>query len=310
MERLLRATVFGMSLFIAAGIVQVWRGDRQRVGVKGRAMLHSGSDREAVNGRTLSAIEMTTKRLAIFKKILHHSPRQILVLYSTPDDAAAITEARMAGEKLGIKVIAKRVQTVAQLNAELRQIKNGAVDGIFHIPDNWIDNHIELILQEAREKKIPTMTYAETYVALGALAAYKMRGSEAAAARYDLILNLDTARQIGMTFPARNRLNGRMRLLTGISQPEAGIITARRSAILVLIIVVFCVGAALSPGLHAGEQVQQESSRQILAAMWGIKKALPQSLPATRRGRAQPFTASTALWLWLKTCHLTSRNRG
>ena len=204
MERLLRATILGTSLFIAAGIVQVWRADRQPVGVKGRAIFHRGSDREAVNGRTLSAIEMTTKRLAIFKKILPHSPRQILVLYSTPDDAPGITEARMAGEKLGIKVIAKRVQTLAQLNAELRQIENGAVEGIFHIPDNWIDNHIDLIFHEAREKKIPTMTYAETYVARGALACYKMRGSEAAAARYDLILNLDTARQIGMTFPAQS----------------------------------------------------------------------------------------------------------
>ena len=203
MGRLLRATVLGTSLLIAAGILQVWRADRQPVGVKGRAILHSGSDREAVNGRTLSAIEMTTKRLAIFKKILPHSPRQILVLYSTPDDEAAITAARMAGEKLEIKVIAKRVETVAQLNAELRQIKNSAVDGILHIPDNWIDNHIDLIFHEAREKKIPTMTFAETYVARGALAAFKTRGSEPAAARYDLILNLDTARHIGMTFPAQ-----------------------------------------------------------------------------------------------------------
>jgi ABC-type uncharacterized transport system substrate-binding protein len=202
METLLRAIVFGTSLFIAAGLMQILRANGQPVGIKGRPVLQAQSNEDAINSPSLSNLELTSKRLAVFKKILPHSPRQILVFYSTPNDAA-VQEARLAGEKLGIKVIDKCVETVAQLNAELRQIKNGEVDGILHIPDNWIDGHIDLVFHEAREKKIPTMTFAETYVNRGALAAYNRHRSERTAVRYYLILNLQTARKIGITFPAQ-----------------------------------------------------------------------------------------------------------
>jgi ABC-type uncharacterized transport system substrate-binding protein len=203
MKRLLMAIALGASLLIVAGLLQVLRANGHAVRVKDRPILHPKSNEEAINSPSLSNIEMTTKRLAVFKKILRHSPLQILVFYSTPNDEAVIEEARMAGKKLGIKLIERRVETVTQLKTELHHIKNGAVNGILHIPDNWIDGHLDLIFHEAREKKIPTMTFAETYAAQGALAAYNMRGSNTKAARYYLILNLETARQIGMTFPAQ-----------------------------------------------------------------------------------------------------------
>src|SRR5262245_31205484 len=196
-----RAIAFGTSLFIAAALLQVLRANGQPVGIEQRPDLPAQSN-ENVSSPNLSSIELTSKRLAVFKKILPHSPRQILVFYSTPNDAAA-KEARLAGEKLGITVIARCVETLAQLNAELGQIKNGEVDGILHIPDNWIDGHVDLIFREAREKKIPIMTFAEAYVVRGALAAYDIRHFEPAAARYHLILNLETAKKIGITFPAQ-----------------------------------------------------------------------------------------------------------
>jgi len=190
-----------MSLFFAAALLRVLQANGQPVGTEGRPDLPVQSNKHAINPNP-SSLELTTKQLAVFKKILPHSPRQILVFYSSPNDAAA-KEARLAGEKLGIRVIARCVETLAQLNAELGQIKNVEVDGILHIPDNWIDGHVDLIFHEAKEKKIPIMTFAQAYVVRGALAAYNIRRFEPAAARYHLILNLETARKIGITFPVQ-----------------------------------------------------------------------------------------------------------
>ena len=201
METPSRAIAFGTSLLIAAALLRVLQATGQPVGIAGRPNLPVQSNNDAISPNP-NSIELTTKQLAVFKKILPHSPRQILVFYSTPNDAAA-KDARLAGEKLGISVISRCVETLSQLNAELGRMNNGEVDGILHIPDNWIDGHVDLIFHEAREKKIPIMTFAEAYVVRGALAAYNLRRSEPAAARYRLILNLETARKIGITFPAQ-----------------------------------------------------------------------------------------------------------
>lgn len=164
----------------------------------------------------------TAKRLLVFVRILPKRER-IMVFYSNSGDESTIVDVREAAERLGVGLLERPVRTVVELEAALSRIKSEGVDGIFHIADPLVAAHVDLLLEEAKRHKIPTMTYDESYIAKGALVAYGINPPSRFAeelpadmartsatgerlhrkrtARHDLVLNLATANQIGFHFP-------------------------------------------------------------------------------------------------------------
>ena len=169
--------------------------------------------------------DLTAKRLEVLKEILPKVGR-VLTFYDPTNRVAAegATLARDEGKRIGIKLIERHVGSVDQLKSELQKLKTGEADAFFYTPDSMVGSQSQLIIDTAKAKKLPAMFQEQTMVAQGALASYGQNYREIGwlSAKYiqrvlngakpqdmkietvdsvELALNLQTAKQLGVTIP-------------------------------------------------------------------------------------------------------------
>jgi len=124
---------------------------------------------------------------------------------------------------MGIQFVERPVASVEELQAGVRAIKMGEVDAFFQLADPMVLGQAQLIIM-ARHIRLPTMFVDQSSVIKGALAAYSVSFHEVGrlSAKYvqrilagvkpkdlpvqqvdkiDLVINLKTAKQIGLTIP-------------------------------------------------------------------------------------------------------------
>jgi putative ABC transport system substrate-binding protein len=168
--------------------------------------------------------DLIGKRLEILKEIVPKLGR--VIAFYNPDNpvlSASATSARKAARQLGIELVERRVRSVDELRAGLRGLKAGEVDAIV-VWDAMVVSQSQLIVQTAKAKKLPTMFFERTSVAGGGLASYGTSyygvGRQAAkyvhqvllgtspadlpverSDRFELVINLKTARALGLTIP-------------------------------------------------------------------------------------------------------------
>ena len=132
--------------------------------------------------------------------------------------------ARDAAQQLRIEFVERHVRSVDDLRAGLRTLKAGEADAIFVAGDAMTTSHAQLIADAARTRKLPTMFNERTSVVAGGLAGYGtsyhavgrlaakyvhrvLLGTSPADLpverfdRFALVINLKTARAIGLTIP-------------------------------------------------------------------------------------------------------------
>lgn len=171
--------------------------------------------------------DLTAKRLEILKEILPKVSR-VMICYDPTSRVAAegAAMARDEGKRIGIKLIELHVSSVDDLRHELRKLKSGDADAFFFIPDPMVGSQAQLIIDTAKAQKLPTMFQEQSLVANGALAAYGQNYREIGrlSAKYvqqvlngaqpknlkietvdnvELAINLQTAKQVGVTIPAQ-----------------------------------------------------------------------------------------------------------
>jgi putative ABC transport system substrate-binding protein len=169
--------------------------------------------------------DLTAKRLEILKEIVPKLHRP--VTFYDPRNPTAIESSKLAREearRLRIELVERHVASVEELQAGLRALKAGGVDGYFAVSDAITNNQSQLIIDTARVKRIPTMFDLLSHVTKGGLASYAVSFHEVGrvSAKYvqrilagvkpmdlpvegidkiDLVINLITAKQIGLTVP-------------------------------------------------------------------------------------------------------------
>jgi putative ABC transport system substrate-binding protein len=170
--------------------------------------------------------DLTAKRLEILREIVPKLRR--LVAFYDPRNAVASQSAKLAREELarlrGIDLIERHFASVEELQAGIRAVKVGEVDAFFQLSDSMVNNQAQLIIDTARVKKLPTMFLDQSAVIKGGLASYNVSHHEVGrlSAKYvqriltgvkphdlpvegvdkiELIINLKTAKQIGLTIP-------------------------------------------------------------------------------------------------------------
>jgi putative ABC transport system substrate-binding protein len=179
MNRWLLAVVLGVSSFLTGAFFEAMSENSRTIDfdkIGGTAFCRVANDSTTIGGLTQSDIEQqnylqTARRLVVFKKILSGA-RRFLVLYSDSSPGTPITVVRKAAEKLGVELDEHPVKSDAQLKAALQHTTTDKVDGIFHMPDDWVDRHANLIFAAARMRRLATMTFGKVYVTQGALASY------------------------------------------------------------------------------------------------------------------------------------------
>jgi putative ABC transport system substrate-binding protein len=170
--------------------------------------------------------DLTAKRLEILHEIVPKL-RRILAFYD-PRNSVATESARLAREEVGrlkgVTFVERRFATVEELQADIGAIKGGEVDAFFQLSDSMVNTQTQLIVDTARMLRLATMFLDQSSVIKGGLASYAVSFHELgrlsakyvqrilagtkprdlpveAVRKIDLVINLKTAKQIGLTIP-------------------------------------------------------------------------------------------------------------
>ena len=171
------------------------------------------------------ASDLTAKRLEILKDIVPKLRRA--VTFYDPGNPVAREAAglgREEAQRLRVDFVERHVSSVEELQAGLQALKPKEVDAFLLVADAMVFSQAQLIIDTERSKKLPTMFWEESSVVDGGLVSYGVSYHEAGrlSAKYvrriltgtrpqdlpvetvrkiDLVFNLRTAREIGLTIP-------------------------------------------------------------------------------------------------------------
>ena len=169
--------------------------------------------------------DLTAKRLEILKAILPNLHR--VVTFYDPSNPIALTDTKSAREAAGqlkIEIVERQVASVEELRLSVTALKAQDADAYFYTNDAMVTSQAQFMIDTARAKKLPTMFSEPDLVAKGALAAYGVGYYEMgrlsakyvqrvltgtspqnlpveSLSRVELVVNLKTAREIGVTIP-------------------------------------------------------------------------------------------------------------
>ncbi len=169
--------------------------------------------------------DLTAKRLEILKEILPKLRR--VVTFYNPRNPVPIESAKFARDearRLRIEFVERHVASVEEIQTSVRALRAGEVDAFFEVSDALVAIQDQLIIDAAKAKRLPTMFLAQSSVIKGGLASYSVSRHEVGrvSAKYvqrilagvkpqdlpveridkiDLVINLKTAKQIGLTIP-------------------------------------------------------------------------------------------------------------
>jgi putative ABC transport system substrate-binding protein len=180
-----------------------------------------------ITGVHFLSTDLTGKRLEILMDMV---PRlhNVATFYNpnNPSARESAKEAREAAGRLGVKLIERHATSVELLQRGVRALKVGEADGYVALSDAMVDSQSQLIIDTAKAKRLPTMFYEGGLVSKGGLASYSADFQQVGrlSAKYvqrilagtspmdlavesvhklELVLNLRTAKEIGLTIPQR-----------------------------------------------------------------------------------------------------------
>lgn len=176
-------------------------------------------------GISSASLELMGRRLELLKELAPRSKRIALPLDTkNVNYKANLSETREAAQKLNLSVVELPVTSVEDLRKTAVAIHRKSYDAIFSSADSVITEGIDALVGQAIKEKLPLMTsllvnvqrgclatYAADYNALGkqgAVLAHKiLKGAKPADLpielphKVNLVLNLTTAKSIGLSIP-------------------------------------------------------------------------------------------------------------
>jgi putative ABC transport system substrate-binding protein len=178
-----------------------------------------------LTGVQYSTTDLTGKRLEILKEMLPKLSR-VVTIYN-PNNRIAVEAAalaRQAGKQFGVQLVEQHATSVDELRKRVEALKAREADAYFYTSDAMVTSQAQLVIDMATSKKLPTMFSEQSVVAMGGLASYGqnfhevgrlsakyvqkiMTGAQPRDLRveivdkFELVINLKTAKQIGLTIP-------------------------------------------------------------------------------------------------------------
>lgn len=179
-----------------------------------------------VTGMSALATDIAGKRLALIKEALPGT-RLVAVLWNRPSRGAALIldELRIAGRQLGIEIQDAGVDTATEIEAALDRAASLNATLVAVIDDPVLQGHVATVTRIAEGLKLALVSQSAEYARNGGLMAYGpdldelyrrgagyvnriLRGAKPADLpiqqpdKFNLILNLKTAKALGIEFPA------------------------------------------------------------------------------------------------------------
>jgi putative tryptophan/tyrosine transport system substrate-binding protein len=183
------------------------------------------SSQNNVTGISNYAGPLSGKRLEVLQEIAPRIKR-VLVLVAAQESVAQVSFKALAdvAPKLGIELLRHDVTSKEEIEQRLKAVSKGAVDAICHIPSNLVGIHIDLLIDKAKEDRLPLVVHEHSMAERGALISYgadlRLLGRQAAQLvakilkgakpseihiqtpeQQTLTLNLTTAKAVGLAIP-------------------------------------------------------------------------------------------------------------
>jgi putative ABC transport system substrate-binding protein len=178
-----------------------------------------------ITGTSLMAIDLSGKRLELLKEAVPNLSRvALLVDFSTPFKERMIKSHQAAAEALGISLWPVEISAPDDVEPAFAKIAEDRADGIVRGPGSALFNWRARVGASALKHRLPVMTYVAEEVPHGLLISYGqdlpdffrrtavyvdkiLKGAKPAdlpveqPTKFKLVLNLQTAKALGLTFP-------------------------------------------------------------------------------------------------------------
>jgi putative ABC transport system substrate-binding protein len=174
-------------------------------------------------GITFITDEMAAKRIELLKEAAP-ATKHVAVIWNPQHFDDEMTFAKRAADSLGIQLTSHPATSVTEVDAALRSSTASGADSLFCIPSGLIALSAGRIAQYGREQKLPVIAAWREFVDSGCLMSYGpsrafearrlagyiekiLAGTKSAdlpieqPTRFELVINLKTARQIGLDVP-------------------------------------------------------------------------------------------------------------
>lgn len=202
-------------------IVMVVSGDPVRSGLV-KSLARPGGN---TTGPATLTGGLTAKRLELFKEAVPNlTELAFLVNPVYPGVGEALTQTEVAGRTLGVRIRAFEVRDAAELDSAFAAILRVRPDGLLVMPDPVTSTHMARIVEFAAKNRLPAMDGRRQFPERGGLIAYGidyaehvrgsiryidkiLKGATPAdlpveqPTKFDLSINLRTAKAFGLTIP-------------------------------------------------------------------------------------------------------------
>jgi len=187
-----------------------------------KSLAHPGGN---ITGISMMAPELGAKRLQLLKEVLKKS-QNIVVMWNPAYTGmrARFDEAKKAAPAVGMKVRSLEVRDPREMEAAFDDVARSKPDGLLLLADPLTNSMRARIVEFARENKLPAIYETREFVDAGGLMSYGpnvsdnyrraayyvdriLKGARTGdlpieqPAKIDLIVNLKTARALGVTIP-------------------------------------------------------------------------------------------------------------
>jgi putative ABC transport system substrate-binding protein len=178
-----------------------------------------------ITGLTSLGGELSGKRLELLKEAIPHLSR-LLVLgnSSTPGSSQTLQQTETVAKAHSVKIIYEDIQSADAIEAALKIATKSRYDAALMLPNAVLLLHRRRLVDYATEQRLPMMYDAREYVQVGGLISYSadavdlfrrssiyvdkiLKGAKPAdltieqPTKFELMINLKTAKQIGLTIP-------------------------------------------------------------------------------------------------------------
>ncbi len=176
-----------------------------------------------ITGQSFLNTELSAKRLALLKDTLPRARRIAMLVHADSGPDRDVTETRIAAQRLGLHVqrVDVRLEDLARSFSDAKRERADAVDVL---ASAWFNAHRERIVELAAQSRLPAIYESRDYVDAGGLMSYGqnlavlfrraatyvdkiLKGATPddlpweQPAQFELIINMKTAKALGLTIP-------------------------------------------------------------------------------------------------------------
>ena len=176
-----------------------------------------------ITGQSFLNTELSAKRLALLKDTLPRARRIAMLVYADAGPDRDVRETRTAAQHLGLHVqrVDVRLEDLARSFSDAKRERADAIDVL---ASAWLNAHRERLVELAAQSGLPAIYESRDYVDAGGLMSYGqnltllfrraavyvhkiLKGATPddlpweQPSQFELIVNLKTAKALGLTFP-------------------------------------------------------------------------------------------------------------